>query len=212
MDATNMALMASIASIVDLQALVPHPIPGIQIGVTKDNYALRTHRRSGSVSPVFYGRGESRYRNRLEITLKGAATTGKTVCAVMQNPSYAGEDVADKSVQFLEKVVFKKALLEFDSVRRLIAVNQFAYIQTNDFEGLPHQIGELNDAAITAALHESDIVVLAWGSSNRFEVRKAFVHGLLGGMKHKTLLQTKMHPSHGRYDGFIQPFTYAVCL
>ena len=158
------------------------------------------------VSVQFSLEGESRYRNRLEITLKDAAPTGKKVCAVMQNPSYAGEDVADKSVQFLEKVVFKKGLPEFDCVRRLIVVNQFAYIQTKDFEGLPHQIGELNDAAITAALHESDIVVLAWGSGNRFEARKAFVHGLLGSMKHKTLLQTKMHPSRGRYDGFIQPF------
>ena len=161
------------------------------------------------VTAQFSSEGELRYRNRLEITLKDAAPTGKTVCAVMQNPSYAGGDVADKSVQFLEKVVFKKSLPEFDGVRRLIVVNQFAYIQTNDFEGLPNQIGELNDAAITSALHESDIVVLAWGSSNRFEERKAFVHGLLGGMKHKTLLQTKMHPSRGRYDGFIQPLTMA---
>ena len=161
------------------------------------------------VTAQFSSEGELRYRNRLEITLKDAAPTGKTVCAVMQNPSYAGEDVADKSVQFLEKVVFKKSLPEFDGVRRLIVVNQFAYIQTNDFEGLPNQIGELNDAAITSALHESDIVVLAWGSSNRFEARKAFVHGLLDGMKHKMLLKTKMHPSRGRYDGFIQPLTMA---
>ena len=152
------------------------------------------------------------YRYRLEITLKDASPTGKTVCAVMQNPSYACEDVADKSVQFLEKVVFKQGLSEFNGVRRLIVVNQFAYIQTNDFEGSPHQIGELNDAAITAALHEYDIVVLAWGSSNRFAARKAFVHGLLDGMKHKTLLQTKMHPSRGRCVGFIQPFTNADCL
>lgn len=164
------------------------------------------------VAAQFSSEGESRYRNRLEITLKDATPTGKTVCAVMQNPSYAGADVADKSVQFLEKVVFKKGLPEFDGVRRLIVVNQFAYIQTNDFEGLPHQIGELNDAAITAALHESDIVVLAWGSGNRFEERKAFVHGILGGMKHKTLLQTKMHPSRGRYEGFIQPFAHADYL
>jgi hypothetical protein len=130
----------------------------------------------------------------------------------MQNPSYAGEDVADKSVQFLEKVVFKKRLPEFNGVRRLIVVNQFAYIQTNDFEGLPQKIGELNDAAIMTALNESDIVVLAWGSSNRFDARKAFVRGLLGGMRHKTLLQTKMHPSRGRYDGFIQPYADADCL
>lgn len=35
---------------------------------------------------------------------------------VMQNPSYAGEDVADKSVQFMEKVVFKKELEAFKGV------------------------------------------------------------------------------------------------
>jgi len=67
-----------------------------------------------AVSAQFSTEGESRYRNRLEITLKDAVPTGKTVCAVMQNPSYAGEDVGDKSVQFLEKVVIKKGLPEVD--------------------------------------------------------------------------------------------------
>ena len=76
---------------------------------------------------------------------------------MLQNPSYAGEVLADKSVEFMEKVVFKKGLLESDSVRRLIVVNQFDYIQTNNFEGLPHQIGKNNDASITAALNESDM-------------------------------------------------------
>ena len=161
------------------------------------------------VTAQFSSDGEMRYRYRLDITLKDAAPAGKTVCAVMQNPSYAGEDVADKSVQFLEKVVFTKGLPEFQGVRRLIVVNQFAYIQTNDFEGVPHQIGELNDAAIKSALDESNIVVLAWGSSNRFEERKAYVLSLLGGMKQKTLLKTRMHPSRGRYDGFIQPYEHA---
>jgi len=156
------------------------------------------------VTAHFSWEGESHYRNRIEITLR-SLPAGKTVCAVMQNPSYAGEDVADKSVQFLEKVVFQKGLPEFEGVRRLIVVNQFAYIQTNDFEGLPHQIGELNDTAIKTALDESEIIVLAWGSSNRFEARKSYVLGLLGDMKTKTLLQTRMHPSRGRYDGFIQP-------
>ena len=56
----------------------------------------------------------------------------------MQNPSHAGEDVAYKSVQFLEKVVFKTGLLEFEGVRRLIVANQFGYILTNDFEDSPH--------------------------------------------------------------------------
>lgn len=124
----------------------------------------------------------------------------------MQNPSYACEEFADKSVQFMEKVVFEKGLPEFRGVRRLIVVNQFAKIQTNDFQGLPDEIGSLNDAAIKSALEESDIVILGWGSSNRFEERKAFVLGLLGETKDKTIFKTRMHPSRGRYKGFIQPY------
>jgi hypothetical protein len=161
-----------------------------------------------SVIAKFTWEGELRYRYRLEIVLIDAVPTGKTACVVMQNPSYAGVDVADKSVQFMEKVVFKKGLPEFVGVSRLIVVNQFARIQTNNFQGLPCEIGALNDAAIKEALHESDIVILGWGSSNRFEERKAFVLGLLEEMKQKTLFKTRMHPSRGRYDGFVQPYAY----
>jgi hypothetical protein len=159
-----------------------------------------------SVTAKFTWEGELRYRYRLEIALIDAVPTGKIACVVMQNPSYANEGVADKSIQFMEKVVFKKGFPEFVDVSRLIVVNQFARIQTNDFQGLPHEIGSLNDAAIKDALHESDIVILGWGASNRFEERKAFVLGLLGEMSQKTLLKTGVHPSRGRYDGFIQPY------
>lgn len=161
-----------------------------------------------AVTAQFSWENDMRYRYRLEILLKDAAPTGKTVCVVMQNPSYAGEDVADKSVQFMEKVVFMKGLPEFEGVRRLIVVNQFARIQTNHFQGLPHEIGALNDAAIKHALYESDIVILGWGSTNRFEERKAFVLGLLGEMRQKTLFKTRMHPSRGRYEEFIQPYQH----
>lgn len=157
------------------------------------------------VTAQFAWEGDLRYRYRLEIVLNDAAPTGKTACVVMQNPSYAGEDVADKSVQFMEKVVFKKELAKFEGVRRLIVVNQFAFIQTNAFQGLPHEIGSLNDAAIRDALLESDIIILGWGSSNRFEDRKAFVLGLLGEMEPKVLFKTRVHPSRGRYENFIQP-------
>ena len=147
------------------------------------------------------------YRNRLEITLRGASAQGKTACVVMQNPSYAGENVADKSVQFMEKVVFQKKLPEFEGVRRLIVVNQFARIQTHRFQGLPHEIGEKNNAAIKAAFRESDMIIIGWGSGNPFEDRKVFVLGLLKQMAGKQLFKTKMHPSRGGYDGFIQPFS-----
>lgn len=165
------------------------------------------HINGVEITAQFSFENDLHFRYRLEITLKEALPAGKTACVVMQNPSYADVDVADKSVQFIEKVVFKNDLPEFAGVRRLIVVNQFAYIETNNFQGLPHQIGSLNDGAIKDALHESDIIILGWGSSNRFVERKAFVCGLLAEMPHKTLLKTNMHPSRGRYYGFIQPYT-----
>lgn len=146
-----------------------------------------------------------RYRYRLEITRIGAAVSPKTACVVMQNPSYASEEIADKSVQFMEKNVLELGLPEFAGVDRLIVVNQFARIQTNDFEGLISDIGDGNDKAIETAIQESEIVIIGWGKSNRFEARKEFVLGLLKRVSGKLLLKTKMHPSRGRYAGFIQP-------
>lgn len=148
---------------------------------------------------------DGKYRYRLDIVLQLKPIKGKTACVVMQNPSYAGEKVADKSVQFMEKIVFQKRLLEFHDVRRLVVVNQFAYIETNNFEGRSDQIGTRNNLAIESALKEADIVILGWGARNKFKDRQVFVIGLLKQMKGKQLFKTKMHPSRGRYDGFIQP-------
>jgi|GEM_PF-777465 len=150
-----------------------------------------------------------RYRYRLEITLRNAPASGKTACVVMMNPSYANEEVADKSVQFMEKIVFQKQLPEFAGVKKLIVVNQFAFIQTNAFEGLEHEIGPENDAAIKWAVKNSEIIILGWGVANRFEARKNFVLGLLRKLKHKKLFKTKKHPSRAGFDGFIQPFNFA---
>jgi len=159
-----------------------------------------------TVTAQFAEENGLRYRYRLEIKLQAPSVAEKTACVVMQNPSYAGKNEADKSVQFMEKVVFQKGLPEFQGVHRLIVVNQFARIQTNQFQGQPHEIGVNNNSAIEAALRESEIIILGWGSGNPYEERKAFVIGLLKQMKGKQLFKTKMHPSRGRYDGFIQTF------
>lgn len=79
----------------------------------------------------------------------------------MQNPSYASVDIADKSVQVLERVIFEKGLVEFNGVERLIVVNQFAFIQTKDFIGTDAQIGTRNDQAIASAVDESEMVLIA---------------------------------------------------
>ena len=170
----------------------------------ESNGMIFKHIDAVKVSAYFSKERIPRYRYRLEIVSK--LMSGKTVCAVMQNPSYAGEKVADKSVQFLEKVVFQRGLPEFRGVRRLIVVNQFAFIETNNFEGRPDQIGTRNNSAIKLALKEADIIILGWGSGNRCKDRQDFVINLLKKLKGKQLFKTKMHPSRGRYAGFIQPF------
>ncbi len=146
-----------------------------------------------------------KYRYRLVIDLKDAAANGKTACVIMMNPSYANEEIADRSVQFMERVVLQRGLPEFKGVRRLIVVNQFAYIQTHQFNGLPHEIGPLNDSAIKKAFQESEIIIVGWGCANPFEERKSFVMDLLRKTRGKKLFRTKKHPSRAGYEGFIQP-------
>lgn len=163
------------------------------------------HIKNVSASADFSTEAGVLYRYRLEVKRAGASEASKTVCVVMQNPSYAGEEETDKSVQFLEKNIFELDLPEFRNVDRLIVVNQFARVQTNNFVGLPSDIGSRNDQAIAAAVMESEIVVIAWGSTNRFHARKEHVLNLLKRQHGKHLYQTKMHPSRGRYAGFFMP-------
>lgn len=145
------------------------------------------------------------YRYRLDVVRRDAPANGRTACVVMMNPSYASEEIADKSVQFMEKIVFLKGYAEFKQVRRLIVVNQFARIQTNGFEGLPHEVGAGNDDAIRTALQESQIIIIAWGCSNPFEERQAFVLSCIKKLRGKQLFKTRTHPSRAAYAGFIQP-------
>ena len=58
-------------------------------------------------------------------------SNSKTLCVIMQNPSVADEHMADKSVQFLEKLVFKSGYKAFHKVGKMIIVNQFAFVQKN---------------------------------------------------------------------------------
>lgn len=163
------------------------------------------HIRNVTAKALFETEGDLLFRYRLEITKVGASPSPKTACVVMQNPSYAGEDVADKSVQFMEKNVFERGLSEFSGVERLVVVNQFARVQTNGFRGLPSEVGSKNDLAIETALTESEIIIIGWGSTNPFEARKSFVLSLLAQLPNKRVYKTSSHPSRGRYAGFIIP-------
>lgn len=125
----------------------------------------------------------------------------------MQNPSVANSEVADRSAQFLEKLIFLKEYPEFKDVNEIIIVNQFAYVQTNDFNGSSNHIGLENDSYIKEAVESSDIVLVAWGASNGYTKRKIAINAIISATKNKILLQTKAHPSRGTFVDFITPYS-----
>jgi len=122
----------------------------------------------------------------------------------MQNPSDACEYKADKSVQFLEKLIFTCNYPEFVGIERIIIVNQFARVQTNGFSGLDSDIGRNNDAEIKSALDEAQIIIIAWGKTNRFNDRKQSIFELVKDIQGASLYKTLAHPSRGRYKNFIK--------
>lgn len=153
------------------------------------------------ISTVFSN--DLKYRYRLIAETGDAMADGLTACVIMQNPSYANGDIADKSINFLEQLIFKQNLSAFKNVRKMIVVNQYAYILTEDFVPNENSNGDKNDDAIEQAINESDIVVVAWGVSNSFENRKDFVHELLRKSTHKKILGTRKHPSLGSLKDFL---------
>lgn len=169
--------------------------------------ATYLHRPKLKIKADFSNESPPLFRYTLTATKDGSSATPKTVCAILQNPSCACVEFADKSVQVLERVVFEKNLVEFHGVERLIIVNLFAFIQTKDFKGASEHIGPRNDAAIRQALEQSEIILLAWGKNNRFVSRKNKIIETVRTQQDKRLLQTSRHPSRVIYDGFIQEYS-----
>ena len=166
---------------------------------------MSTYRHITDVQVVAdFGCGR-RYRYRLEITRCGASKAPRTACVVMQNPSYANEKISDRSVTIMERVIFEMQdrYPEFNDIERMIVVNQFARIQTRKFLGCDKYI-KRNNRAIASALRESTIIVIAWGTYNRFKQRQREIYAMLKQFKGKKLYKTSRHPSRVRYKGFIK--------
>ena len=156
------------------------------------------------VKALFSDCKKFRYKLTIEDTSK---RNGDSVCVIMQNPSIANTEIADKSVQFLEKLIFEKEVALFRNVKTIIIVNQFARIQTKYFEGKAGDIGPDNDIHIRRAIDQSDIILIAWGKTNPFLKRQQDIIGIISSYKDKKVLMTKKHPSRGTYQKFIEPFT-----
>ena len=152
------------------------------------------------IMPAFSRCGNFRYNLVVDLESK---PLGRSVCAIMQNPSYACEEFADRSVKFLETLIFKKEKREFFDVTRLIVVNQFAFIQTKDFKGNEEKIGEPNDFFIDDALRQSDIALVAWGKSNKYKKRKETILELISNHTFDSVYEAKRHPAYGFYENYL---------
>jgi hypothetical protein len=141
---------------------------------------------------------------RFTLDIKSTQNDGKTVCAIMQNPSYANEFISDKSVYILERLVLQGNIPQFNNVSRLIIVNLFAYIQTNDFNDSSDERKEENNTYIVEAIEKSDIVLKAWGV-DYYEERRDYICSLLSKDKSKIVYRTKKHPAVGSIsESFIE--------
>jgi hypothetical protein len=161
------------------------------------------HLEGLNVNAVFSDCGNYRYLMEIK---KGDNPSGKHICAIMLNPSIADENQADKSVQFLEKLIFEKPSPYFKDMETLIIVNLFAFIQTRKFQGNPEQAGPDNDQYLRQTIAKSDMVLIAWGKSCGYPQRQELVMNILHEYPEKPVFITKSHPSRGTYKDFIRPF------
>lgn len=155
------------------------------------------------VNAVFSDCGNYRYLMEIK---KEDHPSGKHICAIMLNPSIADEKLADKSVQFLERLIFEKPSPYLKDMGALSIVNLFAFIQTRKFQGNPEQAGPDNDQYLLEAIAKSDMVLIAWGKSCGYPERQRIVMNILDEFPEKPVFVTRSHPSRGTYKDFILPF------
>jgi len=172
----------------------------------KDCIMIFNHIDNVTVSAKFSECGKYRYSLEIELNNNNKS---ETACVIMQNPSVANQYIADKSVQFIEKLFFIKNYPELLNVKKIIIVNLFAYIQTNDFKGKFDHIGEENNDTIKSAFAQSSIILVAWGNDNSFKNRKDSIKSLLKNINHAKIYKSKAHPSRASYINFIHPYQFS---
>lgn len=116
----------------------------------------------------------------------------KIITVIMQNPSIADENNADRAVNFLENLIFTKNKKEFKNVGKIFIVNLFSSVQTRDFSGDASEKDIKNFNSIKNSINNSDIILIAWGKNN-YTKKKNEIYSLFD--KSKKYYSTKYHPS-----------------
>lgn len=111
---------------------------------------------------------DMKYRYRLSIPFGDEPSRTKTLTVILKNPSSADAMKADKTVQNVEKVVYKA----FTDVGKIEVLNLFALRGTYPkdvmdayMEGVDI-VGKENNSAFSQALMSSDYIVIAWGGAS----------------------------------------------
>jgi len=160
------------------------------------------------VAPPFFVDNRT-FRYKIEIYKpREIEGLGETLCVILQNPSYADETRADKSINIIEKVVFEKDYKVFDKVDHIVIVNQFAYVQTKNFYGDEGKIGVLNDYILEREIKNADIILIGWGLDNHYSDRKKTIKKIIfdNQNKNKKIYITSMHPCVVKYDDYISEY------
>lgn len=111
---------------------------------------------------------DMKYRYRLSIPFDNEPARIKTLTVILKNPSSADATKADKTVQNVEKVVYKA----FPDVGKIEVLNLFALRGTYPKDIMDAYlagvdiVGVENNKAFDQALEQSEYVVIAWGGAS----------------------------------------------
>lgn len=169
--------------------------------------STKTFRHITDIKATAFFSSDKVFRYNLVIE-RITASNGQNLCVIMQNPSIADSTVADKSVHFLEKLVFVNKDFPFENVSKMAIVNQFALVQTKNFNEGRKAVGAKNDKIIKEQILLADIVLIAWGKSNPYKERQLDILDVLKTLQKENIYITKKHPSRGSYKNFIDKYAF----
>ena len=149
---------------------------------------------------------DMKYRYRLSIPFADEPSRTKTLTVILKNPSSADAMRADKTVQNVEKVVYKS----FTDVGRIEVLNLFALRGTYPKDIMEayvagiNIIGKENNSAFAQALMNSHYIVIAWGGaspirSSLYDARVDDVMNMIDRGKFKNKIFRKKEKGSDKY-------------
>jgi len=147
-----------------------------------------------------------KYRYRLSVPFINETARTKIITVILKNPSSADAMKADKTVQNVEKVIYKT----FSDVRKIEVLNLFALRGTRPKDVMQTYmagadiVGSDNNTAFKQALDQSDYIVIAWGGaspirSSLYDARIDDVMSMIDRQKFTNMIFRKKEKGSDKY-------------